>query len=43
MDIVRNPNLKFMEQSTVIDRTLPIGVRVSDQIKAHDQFCTMFI
>ena len=27
----------------ITDRTLPIGVRVSDHIKVHYQFCTMFM
>ena len=35
----------FIEQnlSTVIDRIPPIGVGVSDHIKVHYKFCTMFM
>ena len=45
MNIVINPNHKFMEQnmSTVIYRTLLIGFGVSDHIKVHYQFHTMFM
>ena len=43
MDIMRNTNHKFMEEnlSMVTDRTLPIGVGVSDNMKVHYQFQTM--
>ena len=37
MDIVKNPNHKFMEQnlSVVIERILPIGFGMSDHIKVY--------
>ena len=44
-DKVRNPNHKFMKHNLamVIDRTPPIGVGVSDHIKVHYQFHTIFM
>ena len=45
MDVVKNPNHRFMEPklSMVIHRTLLIGVGVSDHIKVYYQFYTMFM
>ena len=45
MNAVRIPNNKFMKQnvSPVITKTLLIGIGLSDQIKVHYQFHTMFM
>ena len=45
MDIVKNPNHRFMKQKlfTVIHKTPLIGVGVSDHIKVQYQFHTMFL
>ena len=44
-DIVRNPNHRVMElnMSTIIGRTPHIGVGVSNHMKVHYQFTTMFL
>ena len=44
IDMMRNPNHKYMEQSLsmIIDRTPALGVGVSDHIKIHYQFHAMF-